>query len=366
MNGRPERIGVVMHGVTLNLGCAHEGLRRYATALLGDHVCSPWPHPDLEVEGHWRVPSSDEEVRRPFFDVTGLDAYGKRMHIGSDELVWSDTCRDKNLQLRFRRDGARAAFDVAYHYQPSAKKLAKYTDYERKKFFDMVQYLAFFPIAWHLRRTRGWELIHASAVAVDEGAVLIAGPGGAGKSTTCLALAARPGVRLLTENLVFCDGELVYPVGEPIRLTDESLRLLGSATDQLRSCAAAGPLKQKTMFVPPAEPNPAGIRAALLFLARFSAPGFVRQLQPAIARDLLRASNHLTLELDDFHWYCAALDLLWPGEPRAGGDVLERLTASARCYSLGIDRSAGVAPVVAHVLGCLRQQASQLVDTEAP
>ena len=41
------------------------------------------------------------------FDVTGLDAYGKRMHMGADQLVWSDTYRDKNLQLRFRRDGNR-------------------------------------------------------------------------------------------------------------------------------------------------------------------------------------------------------------------------------------------------------------------
>jgi hypothetical protein len=283
------------------------------------------------------------------------------MHIGADQLVWSDTYRDKNLQLRFRRDGRRPGFDVAYQYLPTQKKIAKWTDYEGKKFFDMVQYLAFFPIAWQLRRTRGWELIHASAVADGERGVLIAGPGGAGKSTTCLALVARAGMRLLTENLAFCDGEHIFPVSEPIRLTEESLRLLGDSTEQLKSYAAAGPLKLKHMFVPPADPSPTGVRVARLFLARFSTPGGVCALPPAIAYDQLRATNHLTLELNDFNWYTAALDLLWPGEPRASLDPLLKLVRSTPCFSLGIDRSAGVEPVVEQVLACLQQQPGPLM-----
>jgi hypothetical protein len=357
-----DELGVVMHGVTLNLRCAHEPLRRYAAALLGSHVRPPWPRPDLVAEGSWLTPASAGEARRPAFPVAGLDAYGKRMHIGSDQLVWTDTCRDKNLQLRFRRDGERTAFDVAYHFQPSPKKLAKYSDYEGKKYFDLIQYLVFFPIAWHLRRTRGWELIHASAVADGPGAVLIAGPGGAGKSTTCLALVAHAGMRLLTENLVFCDGEYVYPVAEPIRLTDESLALLGDALSQLRDCAAAGPLKQKTMFVPAADPSPSGVRAAHVFLARFSAPGGVQPLAPPVARDLLAASNRLTLELDDFEWWAAALDLLWPGTARAGGDPIGRLVHATPCHALGIDRARGVLPVVEQILACVRGERRPVIE----
>jgi hypothetical protein len=365
MSGRSNTIGVLMHGVTLNLRCDHEPLLRYATTLLGDHVCEPSPHADLEVEGRWLQPASEKEARERMFDVTGLDAYGKRMHMGADQLVWSDTYRDKNLQLRFRRDGNRPVFDVAYQYLPTKKKLDKWTDYEGKKFFDMVQYLAFFPIAWQLRRTRGWELIHASAVADGDRAVLIAGPGGAGKSTTCLALVARAGMRLLTENLAFCDGEHIFPCSEPIRLTDDSLRLLGDLAGQLQSYAAAGPLKQKHMFVPPGDPNPKGVRCARLFLAKFSTPGCVQALPPAIAYDLLRATNHLTLELNDFNWYTAALDLLWAGEPKPAVDPLLRLVRSTPCFSLGIDRSAGVEPVVEQVLECLNQQPGPLM-TESP
>ena len=152
---------------------------------------------------------------------------------------------------------------------------------------------------------------------------------------------------------------------EPIRLTDESLALLGDSVEQLRSYAPVGLLKQKSMFVPPADPSPQGVRAARLFLARFAAPGFVRPLAPAIAHDLLAATNRLTLELDDFNWYTAALDLLWPGERRAAEDPVRRLTRNTPCFSLGIDRSTGVGPVVEQVLGCLNQQVP-LVEMKTP
>jgi hypothetical protein len=217
-----ECVGVRMHGVRLNLRCDHEPQLRYTAELLGAHVCEPWERPDIEVASTWRVGSKSEEPELTF-DVSELDAYGKRMYLGPDEVVWSDTFRDKDLQLRFRRQGALLRCDVAYRYLPSTKKLAKYEDYEQKKFFDLLRYLVFFPISWHLRRTRGWELIHASAVASESGAVLIAGPGG-GVSTT---LRSPPGRACApTENLVFCDAGTCPRAADPPH--GGQLRLLGS------------------------------------------------------------------------------------------------------------------------------------------
>jgi hypothetical protein len=361
-----EGIGVRMHGVRLNLRCDNARQLAYTADLLGEHACEPWSRADLEVEGRWLTASPGDDARAPVFDVSGLDAYGKRMHVGEDVLVWTDTFRDKDLQLRFTRRGQVLHCDVAYWFRPSIKKTAKYADYEQKKYFDLVRYLVFFPIAWHLRRTRGWEMIHASAVASDQGAVLIAGPGGAGKTTTSIALVARAGMTLLTENLVFSDGQHVYPVCEPIRLTAESLRLLGESAEELRGYAAAGGLKHKTMFVPPIDPEPAGVRPEIVFLARFSSPGFARSIPPPVARELIRATNVLTLELNDFYWYAAALDLLWPPVAAARAEPLERLTATTPCYSLGIDRAAGVEPVVERILECLHHEPRGTLETQRP
>jgi hypothetical protein len=364
-NGR-ERMGIRMHGVRLNLRCDHERLLRYTSEILGPFVCAPCESADLEVVCTWREGAPDLDAQAPMFDVSGLDVYGKRIHLGADVLVWSDTSRHKGLQLRFRRLGSVLHCDVGYVYMPSARKLARNADYERQKFFDLLRHTVFFPIAWHLRRTRGWEMIHASAVSCDSGAVLIAGPGGAGKSTTCLALAALAGMRFLAENLVFSDGQLVYPVFEPIRLTSESLALIGNATEQLERLEPVGERGHKAMFVLPMDPDSPGVRPALLFLARFSRAGFVRPLAPAMARELIRATNTLTLELNDFQSYASALDLMWPPLEVAHEEPLERLTATTPCYSLAIDRSAGVESVVHHVLDCLEARARRVPEARQP
>jgi hypothetical protein len=113
-------------------------------------------------------------------------------------------------------------------------------------------------------------------------------------------------------------------------------------------------------------PDPPGVPAAVVFLARFSRSGFARPLSPPIARELIRATNVLTLELNDFYWYAAALDLLWPTIGTARADPLERLTAGTPCYSLGIDRSTGVEPVVERILACLEQLPKRALESLHP
>ena len=359
-----NNIGVRMHGIRLNLTCDYDLQLEKTAALLGEHVCDPWPEPEIDVRVSWRV--TTEPVRSSVFEVDHLEAFGKRMHVGTDELVWSDTYRNKDLQLRVRNSGGRWIHDVVYHYLPSKKKLAKWPDYEEKKFFDLLRYLVHFPIAWHMRRTQGWEMIHASAVTDGERAILVAGPGGAGKTTTAIALVANAGMRLMTENLLFYDGTKVHAVREPVRLTPESLELLGSAADHLRGYQAVGGLKKKEMFLPPADPDEPGALPAALFLGRFSEKGYVERLSPEVAHRQLVAANLLTLELNDFYWYSAALDFLWPSVPMNGDDPVLRLSRDVPCYTLGIDRTAGVEPVVQRVLECLEADSTNEAPLSAP
>jgi hypothetical protein len=349
-----KHLGVQMHGVTLNLQCNYDRLLDHIASLLHGYTCPPWESPHLVVTGHWlSQPPQDEPG--PLAETVGLDGFGKRMLLSAAQLVWTDVYRDKDLQLRFRRHGATVAFDVVYRYVPSARKLDKYPDFEAKKFFDLLRYLVLFPLAWHLERTRGWVLMHASAVATGGRAVLVAGPGGAGKTTTCVALTVRAGMALITENLLFWDGAHIFPVPEPIRLTEESLALVGADAASLQPVSFRGGLKHKALFQFPVQPTLPAVRPAVLFLPQFSRHGFVRRLPPGEACELLAASNRLTLEVNDYYWYTAALDLLWPqaGNAQRQLDVLQRLTATTPCYRLGIDRSAGVGPVVDRVLQCL-------------
>jgi len=350
-----QRMGIELHGVRLNLSCNFDELFEYVQHLLGPDVRPVWESPDIEVGGTWRTgaPTAEES---PFPDEGGEEGFGKRMRLSQDELVWFDTHRDKDLQLRFRRHGTATSFDVDYWYHPSSKKLAKFPDYLQRKFFTLTRYLVHFPIAWHLARTRGWVLVHASAVAAGDEAIMVAGPGGAGKTTTCVGLIGRPGVRLVTENLLFTDGDHVFPLLEPIRLTDESLALLDER--QLRALdplGVAGGSKHKSLFHLPHDPAAPPARPVALFIPRFTDHGFVKPMPAGVACEIVNASNRLTLELNDYDWYTAALDLLWP-EPGLAArqvDVLRRLTEGTSCYALGIDRSAGVSAVVDRIVDCV-------------
>ena len=351
---RPGRLGVELHGVRLNLTCNHDPLLRCVADLLEGATRPWWNQPDLLVNGIWRgAPLPDNACA---FEGAPAGELGKRMRLGTDDLVWFDTHRDKDLQLRFRRDGAVRVFDVDYCYRPSAEQLAKYADYQVRRFFTLTRYLIQFPIAWHLARTRGWQLLHASAVAAGDRAVLVGGLGGSGKTTTCVALMAQAGMTLVTENLLFSDGEAVFPLAEPIRLSDESLTLLTSrARAGLVPMDLRGASKNKTLFRLPAGATARPTRPAAIFLPQFAERGFVRPIPPAVACELLAATNRLTLELNNYEWYTAALDLLWPaaGNAERGLQVLRRLTATAPCYALGIDRAAGVGAVVDAILQCL-------------
>ena len=343
-----------MYGVCLNLTCDYSELINYLTGLLPGQTGPPFEDPDLEVTASWRS-GPCERGASLFPDSSQMSALGKRMQIAKDELVWFDTHRDKDLQLRFRRNNNALLFDVAYCYQPSQKKAAKYPNFEHKKFFDLLRYFVHFPIAWHLERTRGWSLFHASAVAKGDQAVLVAGPGGAGKTTTCVALAARDGWTLLTENLLFSDGSQIFPLVEPLRLTEASLALLHDDLKQLNPIEFPSGLRSKSMFWLPGGPVFQAAQPVALFIPRFSPKGFIHPISPGIASEQIGAINRLTLELNDYYWYTAALDLLWPkpGNAQKQLDVLNALTMKTPCYSLGVDRSAGVVPVVDQVLRCL-------------
>jgi hypothetical protein len=168
----------------------------------------------------------------------------------------------------------------------------------------------------------------------------------------------------VTENLLFWDGTHIFPVPEPVRLTEESLALVGGDTTSLQPVHFRGGLKHKALFQFPVQPALVAVRPVVLFLPQFSRHGFVRRIAPGAAYELLAASNRLTLEVNDYYWYTAALDLLWPqsGNAQRQLDVLQRLTTTIPCYSLGIDRSAGVGPVVEQVLQCL-QDAPDVVET---
>ena len=65
MDSFAAEIGVVMHGVRLNVRSNYAKWLDHSTVLLGDHAGAPTESPQLVVTGDWRSakPGEPEEMR---------------------------------------------------------------------------------------------------------------------------------------------------------------------------------------------------------------------------------------------------------------------------------------------------------------
>ena len=102
-------------------------------------------------------------------------------------------------------------------------------------FEDTVVYLLG-PIIGFALRLRGITCLHASAIAIGEGAIALIGPGGVGKSTTAAAFARR-GVAVLADDVVALNDSghafLVQPGYPHVRLWPRSVEMLYRSSDAL-------------------------------------------------------------------------------------------------------------------------------------
>ncbi|MGH7494122.1 MAG: hypothetical protein ACREOO_17235 [bacterium] len=355
METSKTKLGVRMHGVALTLETNHPPLLAYAAEHLNGLVETPAAAPDLKVKCYWSEGDREAEAN-PFPADGALNVIGKRMLGNADELIWLDTLRMKGLQLRFRRERWQWTFEVVYRFHEKKEKIENLPEYEYKRYFSLMSYLVYYPLIWYLENSRGWTVLHASALAGAHGGIMIGGLGGVGKTTTCVALMQREGIELMAENIIFTDGEFIYPCYEPIRLDERSLAMLEENNpDGLIPMAFPEGLKDKWLFHFRTNTLPEKVRPTMLFLPQFSQRRYATQIAPELAAEKMVAMNRLTRELDDYGWYASALDMHWPkvGQASHRIEVLRRFAEQAYCFELGIDRSAGVDAVVNDILGAV-------------
>jgi hypothetical protein len=345
------RVVIEMQGVRLAVDSEYADLVDYVRLHLPDHVVDAGEE-QVEVSVCWLNGRREDGAELVFPGQEALDQVGKRLLAGPDTLVWTDTLRIKNLVLRFRMQGERLTMDARYAYAPRAAKLDEQPNYRYKKFFGLMSWFVFFPLAWYLEHQRGIYLMHASGIDVEGQGVLIGGVGGVGKTTTGVSLLAQPGTRLVSENLVFYDAERIYSCYEPIRLDDASVELLGERRQILARADIPDGANHKNLYHVRRHAVTDAVPVAALFVPRFTRHSFVRPLPVDRCMELLLAFNTLTREVNDYQWFAATLDVAWPTprslERRAA--TLRALLERARCYEIGIDRSQGIEPVVRAVL----------------
>ena len=161
------------------------------------------------------------------------------IHCGSfPELTLTDSTAihdvdEPSLRFTFAR-AANGAFVFDYpdaaRFAVTANEIA-FDWREPLTFEDACTYLLG-PIFAFVLRLRGASCVHASAVAIDGKAVLLAGATAAGKSTLAAALVQR-GCTLIAEDVVPIAGPNAIPTYPAIRLWPRSVELLFGDRDAL-------------------------------------------------------------------------------------------------------------------------------------
>jgi len=143
----------------------------------------------------------------------------------------------------------------------------------------------------------GLEVLHASAVVIDGGAVALAGPSGAGKTSLAVAL-GQAGAGFLADDVLAIerrDKELIVHPGAPVAAIDhgEAERLRGSGGDGGRQVLGANQREEITRMAVDSEPAP--LRALFFLERRFDGsaePSFEPANDPRL---LLSATFNLIL-----------------------------------------------------------------------
>jgi hypothetical protein len=146
------------------------------------------------------------------FPLDGMDPLTRGAWVGGSRVVMQDACAS-GLDLRVSAGADALTVEVRPHPRPSQRGLAVLAPARTQLLWRaaMLQY----PVLWWAG-IKGGVPLHVSALSLDGEGVVLAGPGGVGKSTL-LADAMGAGAPAVSDNLCVCFGSTLYGVLEPLR-----------------------------------------------------------------------------------------------------------------------------------------------------
>jgi hypothetical protein len=214
---------------------------------------------------------------------------------------------------------------------------------------QLLYLLGIYPSAWVARRRDGAALLHASAVELEGRGLLVAGPGGVGKSSLAAAALALGG-RLVSDNLVLATAQRVRGWREPVRLA-------GGADDPASGLTDVGGngwhgrrdhLLAADRWVP-------SVRPALVLLPQLADRAAVHPEEDAVPwAERLLALGALAGELTRWRAFTAALDSLDARPVADPRDTLTTLLSGVPLRRVDLSRTADPAALrrLVHDLVC--------------
>lgn len=195
------------------------------------------------------------------------------------------------------RYGDGSAFDVDHRSRPVRIRAAIAPGQTLE---DLTAYL-YGPVLGFVLRASGRLALHASCVRIGDGAVLLAGPPGAGKSTTAAALAAR-GSAVGSDDLTALDDAAAAPRAWPafdhLRLWPDGERVVLGDDGRLERITPGWEKRRFPLDGAAFAGEPLPVRAILALRPRRGGRPVVRTLSPARALVTLATLTYANYLLD--------------------------------------------------------------------
>jgi hypothetical protein len=360
--GKLAQVEWGLHGARMRLRSSSEEAIDYIRAHLacGDAVSSG-PSPDLHVNVDWRWGSGGggHAGKRDGSGAVG-GRMGKDLFEHDGRLIWSRVPGFEGLVMDAGSDGDGGGVDLTVHcsYVPRDTfarmrylKPGRRAKKTHRTFFKLMYYAAYYPMVWHLERTRGWGLLHASAVERDGKAIIFSGMGGVGKSTLALSLLADPSFRFISDNLILHDADTVYSLPEPVRLDPSShLAIAAQGFAPIRSDVPPTAHPKPTYWVEKSRVAEAA-RADVVVLLRFTPRSMIRPLSPVETLAHLTAARDLVKEVEGYRSEAAFLSMAVAGDQDnpVEPSSLASLVTKLRAYLIGIGSGEPVSVTLARI-----------------
>jgi hypothetical protein len=340
-----DRVLTRLHGVRLELTADQDGLLDFARTYLDpllDRFDAP---PDVTVALEWdrTLPESQPELQQ----------LGRRVWAGPQHLRYTEIWQVPGLQVDVRWRDVALVVRATYAWPTRrARWFARAVSWAWERLFvSLIYYLVYFPYAWWLEHERGWTLLHASAVASPGGGLIFSGLPGSGKSTTALAALNAPEWHIVSDNLLFTDGQQVFACPEPIHVDARTRALVGDLAGRARSTGRRFSHRRQDYEVAPEARRPSATPLALGFL-HVGREMDVRLVDRAVAARRLMANDCLAKEWVAYQESAAAMHQVWPsvGDHEQRRENLTVLARSLPCYDVTVARDGQVEQEMRHII----------------
>lgn len=306
---QPADITISLHTASCHLESSYIPFIEYARSYLKGLTISPKGKPVVKSRLFWG--------ERPGKNWSGaVYSRGRRLlqhssGISSTRLLLAEIIDLPGLQIETGWQDDTLLVDAYYSPESRlARAAGRFNPFLPRTYVILIYYLVYFPLFYSLYLNRGWHLFHAGAVENDGSGWIFAGLPGSGKSTFTLSLLSRPGVKLLSDNLLMFDENRVYACPEPLHLGRESIEIVDKAVSSSLYDSRRKFSHERRDYRLGEDRRSWGIEPKSLLFLGLAEKSAHRRLTGKLALERLAGFDRMAKEVNAYEQFAASLDLL--------------------------------------------------------